>query len=52
MYELIKNVGLGLFVNGAYSIMNVSINIHTISITVGSIFVMWMSIVLEKRSKQ
>lgn len=51
MLELIKNIGLGLFVNGSYAIMNTDINIHTISITIGSIFIMWMSINLQKRKK-
>jgi len=50
MYELIKNIGLGLFVNGSYAIMSGDININTISIAVGSIFIMWMSINLDKRS--
>jgi hypothetical protein len=48
MYELLKNLGLGLFVNGSYAIMNLEITIHTISITIGAIFIMWLSIVLNK----
>jgi len=52
MYELIKNIGLGLFVNGSYAIMSGDVNIHTIAISIGSIFVMWMSINIEKRRKE
>ncbi len=48
MYELIKNIGLGLFVNGTYSILNANINIHNIAITIGSIFIMWLAIILDK----
>ena len=51
MYELIKNIGLGLFVNGTYSIMNSNISITTISIVVGSVFIMWMSIMLDKKEQ-
>ena len=51
MYELIKNIGLGLFVNGSYAIMNSNINLHTISITAGSILIMATMIHFEKRSK-
>ena len=51
MYELIKNIGLGLFVNGSYAIMNSDINLHTIAITIGSIFIMGSMIHFEKRSK-
>jgi hypothetical protein len=48
MYELLKNLGLGLFVNGSYAIMNLEININTISITIGAVFIMWLSIILNK----
>ena len=49
MYELIKNIGLGLFVNGSYAIMNSEINLHTITITVGSIFIMATMIHFENK---
>lgn len=51
MYELIKNIGLGLFVNGTYSIMNSNINMNTVSIVIGSVFIMWMSIILGEKDK-
>ena len=51
MYELIKNIGLGLFVNGSYEIMNSNINLHTIAVTIGSILIMATMIHFEKRSK-
>jgi len=49
MRELFKNIGLGLFVNGSYAIMNDNININTISITVGSIFIMWTMIHYQRK---
>jgi len=49
VYELIKNIGLGLFVNGSYAIMNESINIHTITITIGSIMIMAVMIHFENK---
>jgi hypothetical protein len=51
VYELIKNIGLGLFVNGSYAIMNLNITIHTISITLGSILIMASMIYLERKDK-
>ena len=51
MYELIKNIGLGLFINGSYALMNNNINIHTLAITLGAIIVMATMIFLDKRSK-
>ena len=51
MYELIKNIGLGFFVNGSYAIMNSNLNLHTVTITVGSILIMATMIHFEKRSK-
>ncbi len=51
MYELIKNIGLGLFVNGSYAIMNNDINLNTITITIGSMFIMATMIHFEKRNK-
>ncbi|CUU70991.1 hypothetical protein [Campylobacter hyointestinalis] len=52
MYELIKNIGLGLFVNGSFAILNGDINIMTTLITIGSVFIMYGAIKLEKRSKK
>jgi len=51
VYELFKNIGLGLFVNGSFAIMNNDINLHTITITAGSILIMATMIHFEKRSK-
>jgi len=51
MKELLKNIGLGLFVNGSYAIMNFNINTKTISITILSIAIMAIMIYLEKKDK-
>lgn len=51
MNELIKNIGLGLFVNGSFALMNGNIAIQPIIITIGAIFIMAFSIYIDKRSK-
>ena len=37
MYELIRNIGLGLFVNGSYDLLHFDINLKNIYITTLSI---------------
>lgn len=49
MYELIKNIGLGLFVNGSFTLLNGDIPIMPILITLGSVFIMYGAIKLEKK---
>lgn len=51
MNELIKNIGLGLFVNGSFALLNGDIGIMPILITIGSVFIMYGAIKLEKRSE-
>ena len=52
MNELIKNIGLGLFVNGSFALLNGDIGIMPILITIGSVFIMYGAIKLEKRSER
>ena len=52
MNELIKNIGLGLFVNGSFALLNDDIGIMPILITIGSVFIMYGAIKLEKRSEK
>ncbi|MBQ6820334.1 MAG: hypothetical protein IJO26_03450 [Clostridium sp.] len=52
MYELVKNIGLGLFVNGTFAILNGDINIKTVSITIASVFIMYSAITIPKRKKR
>ncbi|WP_180674141.1 hypothetical protein [Helicobacter sp. 13S00477-4] len=52
MNELFKNIGLGLFVNGTFAILNGDFGIMPSIITLGSIFIMYASIRLQKRTKQ
>ena len=49
MYELVKNIGLGLFVNGSYAIMNEVVNIHTVTITIGSVLIMAVMIHFQNK---
>ena len=51
MLDLIKNIGLGLFVNGSFSLMNENFTIASFVITFGSIALMWACIYLSKRRK-
>ncbi|MBD5164597.1 hypothetical protein [Helicobacter sp.] len=51
MYDLTKNIGLGLFVNGTFTLLNGDFGIMPIIITIGSICIMYMSIKLDERSK-
>lgn len=48
MGELIKNIGLGLFVNGTFAVMNADITFTTILIEVISLQIMVIGIILEK----
>ena len=51
MLDLIKNIGLGLFVNGSFALMNGNFDIAIFFITFGSIDLMWACIYLSKRRK-
>lgn len=52
MYDLTKNIGLGLFVNGTFALLNGDFGIMPIIISLGSICIMYMSIKLDERSKK
>lgn len=49
MYDLIKNIGLGLY--GTFALLNGDFGIMPVIITIGSICIMYMSIKLDERSK-
>lgn len=51
MNELIKNIGLGLFVNGSYAIMNLTTSVPPYIITALGIFIMYGAIKLKKDEK-
>jgi hypothetical protein len=46
--ELIKNIGLGLFVNGTFSLANEDISLKVLAITTISLYLMIIGIILEK----
>ena len=48
MNELIKNIGLGLFVNGSFALLNGIFTIQTFLITILSIAIMAISIYMKK----
>ncbi|EGK8009091.1 hypothetical protein L8X52_08570 [Campylobacter lari] len=41
MKELMKNIGLGLFINGSYSVINLTNDIPPYIITFIGLYVMW-----------
>ncbi|EDO8877498.1 TPA: hypothetical protein RZH69_001707 [Campylobacter coli] len=41
MKELMKNIGLGLFINGSYSVINLTSDILPYIITLIGLYVMW-----------
>lgn len=51
MNELIKNIGLGLFVNGTFALMNGIFTIQSFLITIFSVGIMGSCIYIEKRSR-
>lgn len=52
MTELIKNIGLGLFVNGSYDLLHFDISLTNLYITIGSIVVMSIMIKLQKKERR
>jgi hypothetical protein len=52
MTELIKNIGLGLFVNGSYDLLHFDISLTNLYITIGSIVVMAVMIRHEKKERR
>lgn len=51
MIELIKNIGLGLFVNGSFALLNGVFTTQSFLITILSVAIMAMCICIERRSK-
>ncbi|SUW97051.1 Uncharacterised protein [Campylobacter jejuni subsp. doylei] len=41
MKELMKNIGLGLFINGSYSVINLTSDIPPYIITLIGLYIMW-----------
>lgn len=52
MNELIKNIGLGLFVNGSFALLNGVFTIQSFTITAFSVGIMAICIYTDKRSKR
>lgn len=52
MNELIKNIGLGLFVNGSFALLNGVFTIQSFTITAFSVGIMAGCIYIDKRSKR
>ncbi len=51
MAELVKSIGLGLFVNGSYDLLHADITAANLYITIGSIVIMGIMIFIQKEEK-
>ena len=51
MVELLKNIGLGLFVNGSFALMNFDFRIQSFTITAFSVTLMTICIIIQRRQK-
>jgi len=49
--EVFKNIGLGLFVNGAYGLSDLKMEFFNITDLIIGIFVMISGIIIERRNK-
>ena len=49
--EIFKNIGLGLFVNGAYGLSDLKVEFFNITDLIIGIFVMISGIIIERRNK-
>jgi hypothetical protein len=49
--EVFKNIGLGLFVNGAYGLSDLKVEFFNITDLIIGIFVMISGIIIERRNK-
>lgn len=52
MLELLKNIGLGLFVNGNYALFSGNVTLNNIYIVVGSIALMALSIYADRKERK
>ncbi|EKI0064091.1 hypothetical protein PAI75_001721 [Campylobacter coli] len=51
MLELIKNIGLGLFVNGSFALMNFDFKPQSFIITAFSVGIMAICILMQRRKR-
>ncbi|EFQ4878386.1 TPA: hypothetical protein R1X41_001143 [Campylobacter upsaliensis] len=49
MLELLKNIGLGLFVNGNYALLSGNYSLNNIYIVLGSVILMGLSIYAKEK---
>ncbi|WP_281526946.1 hypothetical protein [Campylobacter avium] len=52
MLELLKNIGLGLFVNGNYALLNGNVTFNNIYIVIASIALMAFCIYAQRKDKK
>lgn len=50
-YELIKNIGLGLFLSGTFTLLDGDFELVPVLITLVSTFIMYGAIKLDERTK-
>ncbi|BCX79959.1 hypothetical protein [Campylobacter sp. 19-13652] len=52
LLELVKNIGLGLFVNGSYGLLNGELSLANAYITISSVAIMAGAFHLQRRFKR
>lgn len=52
MLELLKNIGLGLFINGNYALLSGNISLNNIYIVFGSVALMAICIYADRKDKK
>ncbi|MCR2098805.1 hypothetical protein [Campylobacter upsaliensis] len=52
MLELLKNVGLGIFVNGIFTIQQGDFSLGSILSVIEGVVTMWVAIMLSKRNNK
>lgn len=52
MLELLKNIGLGFFVNGNYALLNGNITLVNVYIVLGSIALMAVCVFKQRKDKR
>ncbi len=48
MKELFKNIGLGLFINGSYAVLNLTTDIPPYIITSLGLYIMWKTTISKE----
>lgn len=51
MFKLLENIGLGLFVNGSYALLNGDFSVNAIVVTIGASCIMVIALYYQRRQQ-